>query len=391
MSLSDTFLPATTLTVPPKTLASSRVMSLAEPALRLVVPVTLRTPLSVIKPLAVTARLPLIAEAPRSMAFASFSDTFLPLRMLTAPPKSLAPSSVMSLADPADRLVVPVISSTCAFLKNGAVIAPPAVTARLPVIVELANARGVLSLSATSPTELIATVPLNTLAAMRVIPLPALSVVLPGTVRAPSCVIAPEALTERSCPTLRLPTRRFTLPAVASRARLSPAVVVPARASVAPVSDTSPTVAVTLPLVARIPAAVRPTLPVELVTPVKVMPPASPIVMSPLAVAERLAASVEAVIEPLVDVSDSVPAEITPEPTIEPLPLVSESVPLPTNVRLAFTARLLPGAPLSTVMATPPPLAASATCDGALKVRLLFRLNDAVSRVSDWLTSVAPV
>ena len=48
---------------------------------------------------------------------------------------------------------------------------------------------------------------------------------------------------------LRLATRRLTLPAVASRVRPSPAVVVPARASVAPRSDTSPIVAVTLPLV----------------------------------------------------------------------------------------------------------------------------------------------
>ena len=107
VSLSVTSFPLLTLTVPPKVLTASSVMSLAPPAVRLVVPVTLRAPLSVIDPLAVTARLPLIAEAPRSMPLVSLIVTFLPLTTLTAPPKLLAAESVMSLAEPAARVVVP--------------------------------------------------------------------------------------------------------------------------------------------------------------------------------------------------------------------------------------------------------------------------------------------
>ena len=87
-------------------------MSFAEPAVRLVVPAIERLPLSVIEPFAVTVRLPLTVEAPRLMAETSLSVTSLPLTTLTAPPKLLASSSVMSLAEPARRLVVPVTLST---------------------------------------------------------------------------------------------------------------------------------------------------------------------------------------------------------------------------------------------------------------------------------------
>ena len=127
VSTSDTSLPLPTLTAPPKSLASSSVMSFAAPAERLVVPAIERLPLSVIVPLAVTARLPLTVDAPRSMAPTSFSVTFLPLTTLTVSPKLLAASSVMSLAEPAVRLVVPVTLRAPL-----SVIAPSAVTVRLP-------------------------------------------------------------------------------------------------------------------------------------------------------------------------------------------------------------------------------------------------------------------
>ncbi len=79
VSFSVTLLPETTDTAPTKLFALSSVMLLAAPAVRLVVPVTLRAPLSVIVPTAVTLRLPLMVEAPRTIAFVSFSVTLLPL------------------------------------------------------------------------------------------------------------------------------------------------------------------------------------------------------------------------------------------------------------------------------------------------------------------------
>ena len=63
VSLSVTSRPLTTLTAPPKLLPKLfSSMALAEPAVRVVVPVTLIGPVSVIAPLAVTVRLPEIVE-----------------------------------------------------------------------------------------------------------------------------------------------------------------------------------------------------------------------------------------------------------------------------------------------------------------------------------------
>ena len=138
-------------------------MSLAPPAVRLVVPVTLRSPLSVIAPWAVTVRLPLIVEAPRSMALVSLSDTFLPLTTLTAPPKSFAASSVMSLPEPAVSVVVPVIERLPL-----SVIVPFAVTARLPLIVEAPRSMELVSLSDTFLPRTTLTAPPKLLAASSV-------------------------------------------------------------------------------------------------------------------------------------------------------------------------------------------------------------------------------
>ena len=66
-------------------------------------------PASPMAPPAVMVRLPLIVELPMVIALVSLSVTSLPLVMLTAPPKLLAVFSVMSLAEPAVRVVVPVM------------------------------------------------------------------------------------------------------------------------------------------------------------------------------------------------------------------------------------------------------------------------------------------
>ena len=66
-------------------------------------------PASPMAPPAVMARSPLIVELPMVIAPVSLSVTSLPLVMLTAPPKLLAVFSVMSLAEPAVRVVVPVM------------------------------------------------------------------------------------------------------------------------------------------------------------------------------------------------------------------------------------------------------------------------------------------
>ena len=93
------------------------------PAASVVTPDTFSAPLSVIAPPAVTVRLPLIVEAPRSMELVSTSVTFLPLTTLTEPVKSLALSSVMSLPEPAVSSVLPLTDRLPL-----SVIAPPAVT-----------------------------------------------------------------------------------------------------------------------------------------------------------------------------------------------------------------------------------------------------------------------
>ena len=174
------------LTAPPKLLAVFSVMSLAEPAVRVVVPLTIRQPLSVIEPFAVTARLPLTVEAARSMAPVSLSVTSLPLTTLTAPPKLLAESSVMSLATPAVTLVVPVTLSTPL-----SVIEPFAVTARLPLIVELPMVIALVSLSVTSLPLVMLTAPPKLLAVFSRMSLaePAASVVVPVMLRLPKLSI----------------------------------------------------------------------------------------------------------------------------------------------------------------------------------------------------------
>ena len=64
-------MPLTTVTSPPKLFALFSVISLAAPAVRLVAPVMLKLPLSLIAPPAVSAKLPVVLTPVRSIAFSS--------------------------------------------------------------------------------------------------------------------------------------------------------------------------------------------------------------------------------------------------------------------------------------------------------------------------------
>ena len=136
--------------------ASASVMSLAEPAARVVVPLTARVPLCVIAPAVVTDKSPEIVEAPRSISSVSLSVTFRPVVIDTAPPKSLASSRVMALALPAASVVVPMMSRA-----PESVIVPLAVTARFPEIVEAPRSIAPVSLSVTSSAAVTLTAPPN--------------------------------------------------------------------------------------------------------------------------------------------------------------------------------------------------------------------------------------
>ena len=118
--------------------------------------------------MAVTVRLPLTVEAPRSMAPVSLSDTFRPLTTLTAPPKLLESLSVMSLAEPAVRVVVPATDRLPL-----SVIEPLAVTARLPLIETLPSVSPLDSVTENDPLE--APVTVATLVVMATEPLAAVA------------------------------------------------------------------------------------------------------------------------------------------------------------------------------------------------------------------------
>ena len=143
MSLSMTLLP---LVIPTeeKSLALLSVMSLAEPAAKVAAPVTSRAPLSVMAPLVVTFRVPLIVLASSIRALMSLSMTFLPLSIPTDE-KSLALLSVISLAKPASKVAT--LPTTRAPLW---VMAPLVVTSSVPLMVLASSTRELISVMTTS-------------------------------------------------------------------------------------------------------------------------------------------------------------------------------------------------------------------------------------------------
>ncbi len=129
-SVRATLFPLVMPTVLKSFAALVKVMSLP-PAASVVVAATVTAPLCVRAPPVVTLRFPPTVEAPRSSALMSLSVTLFPLAIETAPMKSFALSSAMSLT-PAAKVVVPV---TIRFPLS--VMAPPAVTLRLPPAVRV--------------------------------------------------------------------------------------------------------------------------------------------------------------------------------------------------------------------------------------------------------------
>ena len=296
-------------TEPWKAWLLSSVMSLAEPAARVVVPVTFNLPLSVIAPLAVTARLPEIVEAPKSIALMSLSVKSFAAMIETGPLKSFASSSRMSFALPASSVVVPVTLRA-----PESVMSPAAVRARLPEIVEAPRSIALMSLSVTSSAAMIATGPPKSLAASSVmaLTLPASSVVAPPTKIAPESVIPPAVVTARLPEMVEAPRfiAPFSLSVTSSPLVITtgPPKVLVELASVMSLAD--PAARVVVPLTKRVPLCV----------------------IAPLAVNARLPETTEARSMPPVDVRlASPPADRETGPprfTTEPSPSVIDSYPL---------------------------------------------------------------
>ena len=170
----------------------SSVISLPAPAASVVVPVTFKFPLSVIAPAAVTFRLPEIVAAPRSNALLSRSVTLFPLVIVTVLKLLPTESSVISLPAPAASVVVPVTTTLPL-----SVMAPPAVTFRIPLTVEAPKLSASASMSVTLRPEVIATVEklFPTESSVISLPAPAARVVVPVTTIFPLSVIAPAVVT----------------------------------------------------------------------------------------------------------------------------------------------------------------------------------------------------
>ena len=184
-----------------KLLALSSVISLPAPAASVVVPVTVRLPLSVMAPPAVTFRVPLTVEAPKLSASASTSVTLRPEVIATVEKLFPAESSVISLPAPAASVVVP-----ATFRLPLSVIAPAVVTFKVPEMLEAPRSSAFVSFSVTLRPLDIDTV-LKLLALFKVIslPAPAARVVVPVTVKFPLSVMAPPAVTFRVPLTVEAP------------------------------------------------------------------------------------------------------------------------------------------------------------------------------------------
>src|SRR3990167_2275399 len=179
------------LTAPLKLLFCVSVMAFA-PDVKLEVPVTVATPLCVMAPLVVTAKMPEIVDAANANAFASTNVTLLPVVMPTDAKSLEASSSVILLPDPAAKVDAP--ETVKAPLS---VIAPAVVTLNVPDIVDALRAKAFASTNVTLLPEVIPTDAKSFEASSSVIllPDPAAKVDAPETVKAPLSVIAPAVVT----------------------------------------------------------------------------------------------------------------------------------------------------------------------------------------------------
>ena len=169
--------------------------------IKLAAPVTVRVPLSVIWPPAVTLSAAVTVEAPRMIALVSANVTFAPVTS-TAPVKSCVVRSRITSCPAAEIVVVP--STSRAPLS---VTAPPAVTFRFPLTALAPSIRPFASCSVTFCPRVITTVPKSFVFVSREMSLvvaPASRVAVPPTETDPVSDIIPEAVNEPSPVVLRL-------------------------------------------------------------------------------------------------------------------------------------------------------------------------------------------
>ncbi len=193
--------PPKVMAVPPKLLACVfNVMSETAVVTATVVapPVAVIAPDCVIEPPDVNDKVPPTLVVPTSSAVVSVTLTALaPLFARdTEPENVLAPLNVITPAEPpAVKLALPPMDNApdCVI----APVPPVVVTENVEPTVEAPNTVAMVFVKLAVPAPLLVkdTAPVNTLACVAVIELaPALKLVVPGTVNAPDCVIAPPAI-----------------------------------------------------------------------------------------------------------------------------------------------------------------------------------------------------
>ena len=315
--------PAVTLTLPVKLETVVRLIALASVTVRSAGPSIAGPPLAASRLFTlVFSEIEPVASAVNRSPDTRPVPAMLPLVALsvTSSPAVVVPSNWI---DVPLRLTSPVVAVTLALT----VIAPPAVTLTLPVLLEtVVRLIALASVTVRSPPLAAASILKSLAAFVSVIaPLAEAMSAVPGTVRLPFWVIEPLASTVRLLPMVS-PER--LMPAdVAFSVTLSPLVVPFSRSIDVPWSDTFVLASTCVTVIAS--PAVTLTLEFVLVTFTSVTAFVSAIVIEPFAIAVRFEAAVVAVIEPVLAFSTRSVALVSPEPVIEPPELLSVSEPEP--------------------------------------------------------------
>ena len=315
--------PAVTLTLPVKLETVVRLIALASVTVRSAGPSIAGPPLAASRLFTlVFSEIEPVASAVNRSPDTRPVPAMLPLVALsvTSSPAVVVPSNWI---DVPLRLTSPVVAVTLALT----VIAPPAVTLTLPVLLEtVVRLIALASVTVRSPPLAAASILKSLAAFVSVIaPLAEAMSAVPGTVRLPFWVIEPLASTVRLLPMVS-PER--LMPAdVAFSVTLSPLVVPFSRSIDVPWSDTFVLASTFVTVIAS--PAVTLTLEFVLVTFTSVTVSFSEIVIEPFAIAVRFDAAVVAVIEPVLAFSTRSVALVSPEPVIEPPELLSVSEPEP--------------------------------------------------------------